>query len=411
MLKSYAQIAFIVIVLTISVNMFSESHSDQKIKSPNVSGQFYDSNPNRLSSDIDAYFSQAEIVPFDKHVEVVIVPHAGYVYSGGVAAYGFKAASAGNYKTVVIVAPSHQFGFRGISVWDEGGFETPLGVVDVDEGFAKKLIASSEAIYSEPRAFAQEHSLEVEIPFLQKTFEDFKIVPIIMGYPSYQEIEKFSISLNEIVGHRDDVLVVISTDLSHYHDDKTARNMDRKAIEAIKEFKVENIFKECATKTMEMCGCYPVISALLYAKHRGLNDLEVLKYANSGDVSRDKNRVVGYTSIVISQGQKEDDSGKDTLNGPSVSGLSLKQKRSLIKLARDTIEMYVKTGRVPQVDKSDPRLQEVEGAFVTIHKHGRLRGCIGNIIGGGPLCDTVREMAVSSATKDPRFPPFSEENA
>jgi len=183
-------------LLTIGIfflgTMTSLASGDPKIKQPNVSGQFYDANEKRLSAHIDQFFSEASVAPSEKHIEVVISPHAGYIYSGGVAAYGFKAASRQKYKTIVILAPSHYVGFDGISVWEEGGFQTPLGIAEVDDEFAKKLIAANKDFYFAPRAFDREHSLEVEIPFLQKTFQDFKIVPVVMGQPSFRLLEDFA---------------------------------------------------------------------------------------------------------------------------------------------------------------------------------------------------------------------------
>jgi len=377
--------------------MTSFASGDQKIKQPNVSGQFYDADPRRLDAAIDLLMRAANINPYEKHVDIVIAPHAGYVYSGGVAAYGFKAISKRQYKTIVILAPSHYYGFRGVSVWEEGGFQTPLGIAEVDQEFSKALLAKHEAFTFDPKAFDKEHSLEVEIPFLQKTFSDFKIVPVILGQPSFELLEKFAQGLKEIIADRKDVLLVVSTDLSHYHDDAFARKMDRRTIEAVSQLKDKQLWKECQLKTMEMCGCVPVTAALLYANLKGLKGVDVLRYANSGDVSGDKTRVVGYTSIVIYDKEKKAAGGAS-----SVSDLNLEQKRRLIKIARDTLDNFVERGEVTDVNESDQRLNEVEGAFVTYHNSGRLRGCIGNIIGRGPLSVTVRNMAIE-ATRDARF--------
>ncbi len=375
--------------------------SDQKIKKPNVSGQFYTADAKQLSSEIDQYLAQADVKPYDQPIDIMIAPHAGYIYSGQVAAHGFKAVSQGKYNTIVILAPSHFVGFDGMSVWNEGGFQTPLGVVPVDQEFAQKLIKRHDHTAFIPEAFAREHSLEVEIPFLQKTFSDFQIVPVIMGQPTFQTLQDFAKVLQETIGSRNDVLVVVSTDLSHYHDDKTARNMDRQAVDAIKQQKAEQIFQECRERTMEMCGCVPVVAALLYAKEKGLSKVDVLNTANSGDTSGDSDRVVGYASIVIYADNSSDAS--------LATELSLPQKQSLINIAKDTIWKYIQEGKAFDVKETDPRLHEEEGAFVTIHKQGRLRGCIGNIIGRGPLYLTVRDMAIAAAINDPRFKPLEKE--
>lgn len=377
----------------------------QKIKTPNVSGQFYSANPTQLSSDINKYFKEATVDSSKNNINIIIAPHAGYVYSGGVAAYSFKKVSQNQYKTIVILAPSHFYGFDGVSVWNEGGFQTPLGLIEVDEEFAKRLTDSDDKFTFDAKAFEKEHSLEVEIPFLQKTFTDFKIVPVVMGQPTFETLKKMAASLYNIIGKREDVLLVISTDMSHYHNDEYARKLDARTIEAVKGLKAEQIYKECAMRTMEMCGCIPVVTALLYAKKKGIEDVDVLKYATSADVSGDYERVVGYTSIVFYDNQSK----KDSKLTDEVEVLNLEQKRKLIEIARKTIETFVRTGKTYSFEESDPRLKELEGAFVTLHKHGRLRGCIGNIIGQGPLCYTVRDVAISSATNDPRFKPLTED--
>jgi AmmeMemoRadiSam system protein B/AmmeMemoRadiSam system protein A len=394
---------------------------DQNIKTPNVSGQFYTANPKRLSEEIDGFMQKAPVHPREKHIDIVVAPHAGYMYSGGVAAYGFKAASHNPYKTVIILAPSHYVGFDGISIWDEGAFQTPLGTVEVDAPMARQLIAGDEKFYYAPQAFAREHSLEVEIPFLQKTFQNFRIVPVIMGQPGYPLLEKFAAVLHETIGSRKDVLIVVSTDLSHYHDDAMARQMDQRTLGAIQGLKTEEIWNARRSGMMEMCGVVPVTAALLYAKEKGLSHVEVLRYANSGDVTGDKDRVVGYASIIISGNEageiqkKAQEEGqiptlvvRDSAKQKASEGsLTSGQKKRLLKIARDTIYEYVQKGHVLDIEENDPRLLREEGAFVTIHKSGHLRGCIGNILGRGPLYLTVRDMAISSATKDPRFRPVT----
>src|SRR3989338_9648659 len=210
-----------VIILFAIFSLSPMAHADTKIKRPNVSGQFYTAEPQELSAQLGEFFQRADVVPADRHIDIVIAPHAGYVYSGAVAAYGFKAASRNRYKTIIILAPSHYAGFDGISVWEEGVFQTPLGSVEVDHDFAKKLTAAHKKFYFLSEAFDQEHSLEVEIPFLQKTFKDFKIVPVVMGQPGPKTLEEFAVALRHLIGGRKDVLLVVSTDMSHYHEDRS----------------------------------------------------------------------------------------------------------------------------------------------------------------------------------------------
>lgn len=377
--------------------------SDEYIKKPNVSGQFYSADPTELSNGIQQMISAADVTPYQSDVDIVIAPHAGYVYSGAVAAYSFKAVQDKSYSTIIVLAPSHFYGFPGISIWERGGFETPLGVVSVDEEFAQALIQTNPAIAFDPKAFAKEHSLEVELPFIQKTFPEARIVPVVMGQPNPALIREFAVTLNDQIGERDDILVVVSTDFSHYHDDAFARKMDARTIEAIQQLKAEEIYAECAKQTMELCGCVPVVTSLLLARVRGMNQVDLLKYAHSGEVSGDNDRVVGYGSLVFTRGVSNDNSVA------KVAELNRSQRQRLMSIAKEAIVSYVSDQTTIDVEESDDRLNEEEGAFISIYKNGRLRGCMGNILGRGPLCLTVKEMAISSAIRDPRFDPLSKE--
>ncbi len=373
----------------------------QDIKTPNVSGQFYSSNPEVLSVSIDNFILSADVKPSQNPVRIIIAPHAGYVFSGGVAAYGYKAASQGNYKTIIVIGLSHFVDFEGFAIWPKGDFRTPLGDISVDEEFCQKLISATEKIKPFPKAFEKEHSLEVQLPFLQKTFKGYRVVPLLTGRPSFDDCRALAAALNDAVGNRRDVLVVVSTDMSHYHDDSTARAMDSKTLSFIKNLDIENFWKKSLNRESEMCGFVGVTTGLLYAKLRGLNSVDVLRYANSADVTSDKSRVVGYASVIFSK-ESEGAMKKDDLQ---LSPLNIQQKKKLLDIAQKTMDTYIQTGKILDIHESDPRLLSKEGAFVTIHKHGQLRGCIGNIVGEGPLSLTVRNMAVASATKDPRFSP------
>jgi len=413
------------------------------IKEPNVAGGFYSADPKELSDSIDYLKQSAGPVPTDRKVLIAIVPHAGYPYSGSVAAYAFKAIGNIHYKTVVIIGPSHFYPFEGISVWPKGGFKTPLGVVSVDEDFAQALLKENPKFQFLPQVFSPEHSIEVELPFLQKTFEGVRIVPILMGNPDPQVCRDLAAALDKLIGTRDDVLILISSDMSHYYTYEVANQMDALTLQAIEEIDPKKFFEGCISRKMEMCGFVPVTTALLFAKLRGIKHVEILKHANSGDTSGDKSRVVGYSSVIFYSellrvsGKRTEllrVSGKRTelLRAPAsvryedrVSGkrtellgaspsqeegiraLSPAEKKELLRIARNSIETFVKTGKTPDITIKDARLEETEGAFVTIRKAGALRGCIGNIIGQEPLYETVRDMAVAAASRDPRFTPLT----
>ena len=404
-----------IIITGIFIAMMARFSFGSNIKEPNVSGQFYPDNPQELSHEIDMFFSAAGLPAVPDDIEMIIAPHAGYPYSGPVAAHSFKAVGGKAFKTIIILAPSHFYSFDGVSIWKEGAFRTPLGEIPVDEAFTKKLVGADEKFIFDPQAFAQEHALEVELPFLQKTFKDFKIVPIVMGFPAFDVCQTLAKTLNQMMGNRTDVLVVVSTDLSHYHTDAVARTMDQTTINAIQAIQPEVVWKQCFLRTsMEMCGFVPVTTALLLAKERGLTGVKLLKYGNSGDATGDKNRVVGYSSIAFyRENPNPVDEKKDaaTKADPQdeIAPLSLEQKKRLMEIAKQTMETFVRTGKTLQFQEKDPRLAQSEGAFVTIRKHGDLRGCIGNIVTDAPLFQTVRDMAVSAASQDPRFKPVAPE--
>lgn len=380
-----------------------KTYGEGRVKTPNVSGQFYTADPVKLSAEIDNYLKKADLAALpNKPIELLIAPHAGYMYSGPVAAYSFKAISQQKYKTVVVLGFSHSMAFRGISVWGEGHFRTPLGDIEVDREFAAQLLNFNQNVYDKPEFFESEHSLEVELPFLQKTLTDFKIVPVIMGQPSMQTLHQFAKRLAQTAGSRNDVLIVVSTDLSHYHDDATARKMDEETMKAIAKIDLEGLAQGYQTKKMELCGLYPVLTSMFYARERGITETHILRYANSGDVIPDKSRVVGYGAVVYFKNEKPVASTTQTEEG-NVAPLNNDQKKRLLEIARTTIEEYVRSNKKLDFKETDPRLSQTEGAFVTIHKNHNLRGCIGNIIGRGPLYLTVRDMAIAAATEDPRF--------
>jgi MEMO1 family protein len=402
----------IILVLMVLMVFSTQSWGDM-IKEPNVAGGFYSAEPKELADSIDNLEASTGPVPTDRKVLIAIAPHAGYPYSGPVAAYTFKAIGHIHYKTVVIIGPSHYFPFEGISVYPRGGFKTPLGIVPVDEDFAQALLKENPKFQFLPQVFEREHAIEVELPFLQKTFDAVRIVPILMGNPNLQVCRDLAVALDKLIGVRDDVLILISSDMSHYYTYDVANQMDAQSLQAIKEIDPKKFFEGCISRKMEMCGFVPVTTALILAQLRGIKHVEVLKHANSGDTSGDKSRVVGYSSVIFYSellrvsGKRTDLLRKTQSQDEGARALSSLQKNELLKIARNSIENFVKTGKTLDITTKDSRLNETEGAFVTIRKHGALRGCIGNIVGQEPLYKTVRDMAVAAASQDPRFTPLT----
>ena len=398
--KKLIPIVFIVI-LSFCYSVFAED----KIKYPNVSGQFYPGNKDSLFRQIDDFFKNVEQEPTlkEKDILAIIAPHAGYTYSGQVAAYAFKAIQGRNYDSVIVLAPSHFYALRGASVYKEGFFRTPLGDIEVDSELANKLILSSEKIKFIPQAFEREHSLEVELPFLQKSLDNFKIVPVIFGQMDYTDCVKMAQAIIDIAKDKK-ILIVASTDLSHYHSYLRAVELDVKAISYFKDIDALGLWRSNLKNESEVCGLFPVLVLLNYARELGLK-AEVLNYANSGDVTGDKSAVVGYVSVAFFKNNKDNPS-----NNPGGEEMFNEvQKQRLLEIARQTLTEYIANGKRLSFKEDDPQLNITRGAFVTLHKDGNLRGCIGSFTSNEPLCKVISQMAIESATGDPRFSPVTKE--
>ena len=373
--------------LSLNVSAFSE-----EVIRPAVAGSFYPAEGVILAAQVDKYLKEAVPPPIGGDIIALISPHAGYEYSGPVAAYGYKLISDKKFDTVVIIGISHHLAFDGVSILEKGFYETPLGKVPIDAEFANRLMRPKKGIiHFEPRAFEEEHSMEVQIPFLQRSLKDFKIVPLVMGKPDYPTCKALAKALASAIKYGNKkALIVASTDLSHFYTYRDAITKDQVTLSEIMRLDAERFAVKVSEGECELCGSGPVLTALLAGKELGANRVKVLKYANSGDTAGDKSRVVGYGSVAIYREEE--------------NMLNAAQKKRLMEIARKTMEAYVKEGKITEFKEEDPALLKVQGAFVTLRKSGELRGCIGNIIGQEPLYLTVRDMAIESSTRDPRFP-------
>ncbi len=379
-------------------------NKDLENRQPCVANKFYPSNPKELSGDLEAYFSKA-VEKKNENVMAIITPHAGYVYSGSVAASSFNQIDPDkDYEHIFIVGSSHRTYFEGASIYSIGNYVTPLGTVDVDMKLAQKLIDDHKVFTFNKDAHLQEHSLEVQVPFLQiKMKRAFKIVPIVMGTQLVGAIEKVAKALKPYLNERN--LFVISSDFSHYppYDDAVkvdeatataiATNSPEEFLKTIQNNDRKNIFNLATS----ICGWTSVLTLLEMT--REMKDVEIipLQYKNSGDASyADKSQVVGYWSMAVVQQKKNDGTGFNLID---------EDKKKLIHIARETIENYIRYNKVPEIDMTgfSPTLKTPTGAFVTLHKEGALRGCIGNFNPDKPLYYVVQDMAISASTQDYRF--------
>ena len=411
----------IVFIFTLILSrLFLPNLYAQDIKEPNVAGTFYPDDPGQLSTMIGGFLEKANPQSPNGRIFALISPHAGYGFSGAVAAFGYKLIKDKPYKTVIVLGTSHHYPFNGASVYPRGLFKTPLGLIEVDNEFSAKLLGRDPEIVFAPEAFKEEHSVEVELPFLQKTLVDFKIVPIVFGDCTLVTCKKIAGLLKEAIGERKDILVIASSDMYHGYDYDEADAVDNFTLKAIKDMDSEALYYGLREGKMQACGGFGVVTALILAKDLGHDKVAVLRHTNSAEVTAKKTKgiwTVGYASCAIDASTKLSVNGEPgrTIDQPKASPIQAGreknmlnniQRKRLLEIARSSIETYLKTGKSLQVDETEPLFLKNMGAFVTLNEAGELRGCIGNLIGTEALYLTVRDMAVQAATGDPRFSPL-----
>ena len=381
----------------------------QENKWADLAGTWYPRSEKELRTLLEGYFSSAKPQKIAGDILAIIVPHAGIQFSGPVAAYGYKTVRDRGFRTVVIIGFNHRKYFDGIAIYGKGGYQTPLGTVLIDDVLAQDLISQHPKIVFLPELFDEENSVELEIPFVQFAMKDAKIVPIAFGSQSYNDALILADALAKTLKDRRDVLVVASTDLSHYHPYDEAKSIDANTIATLQTMNSEAFYNKARQGACELCGIMPVTATMLLAERLGYAKLDVLQYANSGDTFGDKSRVVGYLSAVISKGQRPAQGPEPEKKGDTEMLVNNDQRQKLLQIARESIVSYVRDGKKKVFQESDPVLNQPMGAFVTLHENGELRGCIGNMVGRGPLYQTVADMAIEAATGDPRFTSLSPE--
>jgi AmmeMemoRadiSam system protein B/AmmeMemoRadiSam system protein A len=386
----------------------------EKIRKPVVAGAFYPGDPVSLSKKIAGFFTNAKKEGLPGEIVGLIAPHAGYDFSGQVAAYSFKQLEGLDFDVVVVISPYHYDRFSGSSVYNGAAYETPLGKIEVDKELALKINSLSEDVHLSEKGHAMlgirgEHSLEVELPFLQIVLGDFKLVPIVMGDQSLESCQALGQALAKALKNRN-ALIVASSDLYHGEGRDEAVKSDRIVIDRVGSFDYQGLYDDVAKGKCMACGSGPIIAAMIAAKGLGADQSKVLHYANSYDVTGDESYVVGYMSAVFLRSENPAKGTSQETERKKVGvdmGLSDKDKKLLKEIARKSIECSVRGEPLPEFKVESGILKEKRGAFVTIEKHGNLRGCIGYIEAVKPLHITIKEMAQAAALKDPRFPPVT----
>ncbi len=387
-----------------SVRPTATPFPQEQIRPPDVAGAFYPAEADKLRAMVDSFLANAP-PPGDKVPVAILVPHAGYVYSGQVAAYSFRQLEGRELETAVIIANDHNAPLASpIAVWTTGGWETPLGVVPVDAAVAQALVEASPRIHADKAAFRREHPIEVELPFLQRTCPRCRIVPVLMSTTEAEDVDALAEALARVLAGRR-AIIIASSDLSHYPPYDEAQRVDTATLEAIVSFAPETVRATIARQMAEgipnlvtcACGEGAILATMKAARRLGAEGAELLHYANSGDVPQgQREQVVGYGAVLF--WRHTPPTAEATLNA--------EQRTFLLQLARETIQARLNGAPLPAPEVSDPALQRDQGVFVTLKIDGELRGCIGHMAADTPLYEVVQQMALAAAFSDPRFAPL-----
>lgn len=384
-----------------------------QVRSSAVAGTFYPGDATQLSHDVE---QMLEDTATDDHCpKAIIAPHAGYVYSGPIAArlYARVKNAADTITRVVLLGPSHRVGFQGIAASSADMFRTPLGDIPLDKEAIKQIIGLPNTVYLD-QAHEQEHSLEVHLPFLQSTLQNFHLVPLVVGDAQPEDVARV---LDVLWGGKE-TLIVISSDLSHFKPYNDAQIMDRATSQQIEALRDD-------IKGDQACGCKPINGLLYLARSRKLT-VHAIDIRNSGDTAGTKDRVVGYGAFVVEEpsaaldkepsaaSDKEPSTAQQSANdstgsdAASANRLSQAHRQSLLQMARNAIQHQLATGKEfdVQLDNLPEIFTTSLASFVTINLRGRLRGCIGSLVAHQPLIQDVASNAQSAAFRDPRFAPL-----
>lgn len=358
-----------------------------------VAGSFYPADKAALEYQLDKFLKNAPTLRDKGDVVMMIVPHAGYPYSGQIAADAYKQIAGQTFARVIIIGTSHKATFEHIALPDYEDFATPLGKLPVDQEFIRKFCKLSDRFKLDNLPFNKDdNAIEVQLPFLQKTQAKTRIVPILFGNLSLANCQALAYALSLSVD--DNTLIIASSDWSHYHSYDMAKQLDSKGIAAVVNDDLEGLIKAIAAGETEACGAPGIITLTMLTAPVGVNKIELVKYANSGDITNDKSSVVGYASIIFYR------------QGTALTAI---EKQKLLRIARRTLASKLSGRKLPTFEPAEANLNEARGVFVTLNKDGEMRGCIGYIQTVKPLHVAVQEMALAAGFEDNRFSPLTKE--
>ncbi len=379
-------------------------------------GTFYPADSTMLTKAISAFMNDASPARVMEPV-AIIVPHAGYLFSGQIIADGYEQVKGGKYDLVVVIGTNHSApGLTNIAVYPRGAFATPIGDAEIDQNAAEELMKEDRDATANMAAHAKEHSVEVQIPFIKYLFPHVKILPVMIGEPDVDMCVRFGHALAKVLRGRN-ALIVSSSDLSHYPDFDDAVRTDTRTLRTICSMDPEEIHRRLSQQVerniqnLETCACGegPIMAAVTAAGDLGATSVSIVGYSNSGyNPLGTSNRVVGYGAVVFGKGKGTPAPEIDSLVVDPSYRLNSGDKRTLLAYARKTIAQYFASQTVPLPRYSNPFLKVKRGAFVTLRENGELRGCIGHMAEDRPLSTVVGAMALQAAFNDPRFAPLSE---
>ncbi|HLF26142.1 MAG TPA: AmmeMemoRadiSam system protein B [Anaerolineae bacterium] len=382
--------------------MASATAVPHTIRPPAVAGAFYPADPAVLTQLIDGFLASASASQVEP--SILIAPHAGYVYSGPVAACAFKSLAGRAPEGVIVLGFNHalSYTFDGASIWLEGAWRTPLGDVSIDSDLARAILAAGDCFAVGLDAHHTEHSIEVMLPYLQRVLPGQSFVPISIGHPTFDNCRALADGLARAIGDRD-VVVVASTDLSHYPPYAGAVRVDRETLAAVLSLDPlalearldDDPDQPVPNLRTRMCGQGPVLTAMLLAQQLGAGRAELLHYANSGDAPQGaRDQVVGYAAIGFMRG--------------APPALTQADRAELLRLAREALCAQLENRPLPEPHFDSPGLRLPRATFVTLRDRAtqQLRGCRGEVFARSAVWESVRRVAVLSAMDDPRFLPM-----
>lgn len=393
-----------------------EGPGEKRVLESWLAGSWYPGSREELGKDIDGYLSRVEGTLPDE-VRALILPHAGYRYSGQTAAFGIKTIAGRKFSRVVVMGPSHRVRMENAaSVPDVTHYATPLGEVPLDLRFISEL--RRHAVFRNvPEAHRGEHSVQIEVPLLQRALGEFVLVPIVVGQLDLETARTMAGILSGLVDG--DTLVVASSDFTHYGPnygfipfreevEERIEELDLGAYERIADKSAEGFFDYVEKTEATICGRMPI--GILLAMLSPAWEAHRLDYTTSGRITGDFRNSVSYLSVAFSGRWSR---AKPVVPDTMEAGLTDEEQRQLLRLARGTLSSFLETGEVPSPEalgiEITPNMKATRGAFVTLNKHGRLRGCIGEIFPVRPLYRAVQLNALNAGLRDRRFPQVTAE--